>query len=147
MNTTENNKEKIFQQEHPSQREQVIAANSFAIEQQVVRREFSPEELENYRRELSDLSIDLKNKREAAALRMKEIREEVRLAQEAVNDRVVKLKTRYEENLEKVYLFDDQESRRMRIYNKHGELVNERPLLPAERQTRIVNMPKDGTNG
>ena len=57
-----------------------------------------------------------------------------------------KLRTKVEEVTEEVYLLADQEEGMMGYYNADGNLVYQRILLPEERQFRIVDASKNGTN-
>lgn len=136
----------MFQTEKPAERKSMLEANAYAVEEQLVRKAFTKEELDNFKEELSQCSIDLKNKQATAKKQMQEIRETLRIAEEARKDRVSKLQTGFEESLQQVYLFDDQKRRKMIVYDQFGEVVNERPLLPRERQTSIVSIAKTGTN-
>lgn len=140
--------EPMFQNEHPKDRPTLLGGSAYAVEEQLVRKPYTQEELVNFKEELSQCSIDLKNKRSTAAAQMKEIRETVRIAEEAVKDRVTKIQTGFEESLQQVFLFDNQETKRMVIYDGTGEVVSERPLLPRERQTSVISLAeRTGTNG
>lgn len=147
MKNTESENHELFQDEKPENRQALLAANAHSKETQIVRRGFTPEELTVFKEDYSQLGVDHQNKVMAAAAEIKRLRAEINLVKQAMDDRLNKIKTRYEETQEEVYLFDDQDARKMRIYNKLGHVVNERPLLPHERQTRIVPMSKTGTNG
>lgn len=57
-----------------------------------------------------------------------------------------RIKNKVEIVSEDVYLLDDQEEGVMGYYNSEGILVNQRPLLPEEKQLRITPISKTGTN-
>lgn len=149
MNKEENNLgEPMFQNEKPEARKELLNANAYGIEEQLVRRAYSKQELDNYKEELSQCSIDFKNKRATAKKQKQEIAETLRIAEEAVRDRVEKIQTGYDESLQQVYLFDDQERKKMVVYDALGNVVSERPLLPRERQTSVVSIAgKKAANG
>jgi hypothetical protein len=139
-------KEVMFSAEKPIDREKLMEASAFKIEEQSVRRAFVKEQMDVFKDELTACSIDLRNKEAAAANTIKALREEIRTAREATQDRVTKLQLGYEEAFEKVYLFDDQENSEISVFDKFGNLIGSRPLLPMEKQTSIVSIGKTGTH-
>ena len=55
------------------------------------------------------------------------------------------IKRGYSESEEPVFLISDQEQGLMNIYDKNGIYLSSRKLFPEERQTRILEMAKTGT--
>lgn len=57
-----------------------------------------------------------------------------------------KLRNKVDEVTEEVYLLADQDNGMMGYYNADGKLVHVRVLKPEERQHRIIDISKNGTN-
>lgn len=139
--------ESLFQDEPSEMRKEILEANALRVEQQSIRRPFTSGEKELFKHELSELSISLKKEKETAEKQIKEIKDKVKKAEEARMDRVKKLELGYEEALGYAYVFDDQERKKMVFYDRFGNVILERPMLPDERQTSHISLIASGTNG
>src|ERR1035437_1267675 len=144
---TEQKKQGMFQEETPEERKISLESNAYAIESQLVKRAFNQDQISTFKDELSALSIEMKIKEEQLKAVSSPLKEEIRFIKEQVYEVVVKLKNRYEQNDETVYLFDKQEDRKMVICDKDGVIIAERPLMPHEKQLKTVALnQKTGTN-
>lgn len=137
----------MFQDQSPEERKISLEANAYHIEEQLVKRAFNQEQIATFKDELSALSIQMKTKEEQLKQVSSPLKEEIKFIKEQVNTVVEKLKNRFEQNEEVVYLFDKQDDRKMIICDKDGVIIGERPLMPHEKQLKTVSInKKDGTN-
>lgn len=137
----------LFQELPAEERAKALADNCFAQEEKIVPRYFSPEQVDGLKNELSTFSIELRDKRIKLDEVSKPIKADIKGLELEVAERVKKLKTRCTEDEETIYMMDDQAAGMMLEYDKFGEFLGSRKLLPSERQTSIVREIGTGTNG
>jgi hypothetical protein len=130
-----------------AQREEMLDANALRSEKRMIKRPYSEIEKDNMRRELvRDLTQLQKLDEEFRALK-KKYDDEMAPLKTNVKKLTTNLRTGYIEVNEDVYLYDYQEAGQMAIYDRNGELIETRRLMPDERQTNIISMNRSGTIG
>jgi hypothetical protein len=119
---------------------------SVATETMIVVHHFSQKQIEERRKKISDLSVDLmghedawKSTKEAHESLVKPIKEELGVT-------IRELGRGFEEKREIVHLVPDQEKGVMDYVTEDGVIAKSRPLLPAERQLTVFHRAKEGTN-
>jgi septal ring factor EnvC (AmiA/AmiB activator) len=140
------NKKIINGYETQAEKLDFLQANCDAIESLGYMKPFSAEQIEKFKTELSEVSItinDIEEERKATQQHfkaqldpLKEERKELLTA--------IKQKARYQK--EECYKFIDQQNRVVEYYNKDGEMVSSRPMLPSEAQKTIYSIERTGTH-
>jgi hypothetical protein len=105
---------------------------------------FSPKQLDERRKMVTDLSIDLmvhddewKEARAAHDEIVKPIREQLA-------NTIKEASRGFEEKKETVYLIPDQETGVMNFITEDGTVAHIRPLLPSEHQMSLISHMKEG---
>lgn len=122
-----------------------LANNCDAVEEHGYTRRFSTDELNQKKENLANLSVEIND-----------IEEEKKDAMDTYKDRLKPLnidkkvlldeiKKKSEFVNEECYKFIDHEEKIVGYYNKYGELVSSRPIMPQEMQKTIFQL-KTGTN-
>lgn len=122
-----------------------LADNCDAVEEHGYTRRFSTDELNQKKENLANLSVEIND-----------IEEEKKDAMDTYKDRLKPLnidkkvlldeiKKKSEFVNEECYKFIDHEEKIVGYYNKYGELVSSRPIMPQEMQKTIFQL-KTGTN-
>jgi hypothetical protein len=133
-------KEQLYEGRTPSEKLQLLTDNCASKEQQLVKVYFSEDDLAEMKSRLSEHAIqedDLKDelKELSAGLRAR-----IKEQSATIKGLLRYIKDKYEEQLQDVFHFDDQENGLMLTYNCEGALINSRRLRPNERQTSIRNL-------
>ncbi len=135
----------LFQDLPVEARPQALKDNAYKSEEMTINRPYTPEQLINFKDDLSSEMIAL-NEHEVA---LKKIKDEYKAKMKPyeLKKRVLlkSLKLKHEESFEEVYLLDDQEKGIMNIYDAEGKFLQTRKLYPDERQTKMKTMAT-GTN-
>jgi len=128
----------IFQNEQDlNKKAELIEANAYCREKTIVKRPYSPGELQMFKDdycalmeaftgvedELKELSSPLKE-------RMKDLKAQAKIFME-------KLKSKCEKTEGEIFGFDNQEDGTMDYYDIHGEYISSRRLFPNERQIKL----------
>lgn len=122
-----------------------LADNCDAVEEHGYTRRFSTDELNQKKENLANLSVEIND-----------IEEEKKDAMDTYKDRLKPLnidkkvlldeiKKKSEFVNEECYKFIDHEEKIVGYYNRYGELVSSRPIMPQEMQKTIFQL-KTGTN-
>ena len=130
--------EKMFKKESKNERIQLLEDNAYKTLEKSYQKPFEKEEIVIFKNSLSEVMI-----------KMKEIEDDFKLIKEAHNLKMKPLKDNIRELLENikykcrsvneiVYMFDYQDENIMAIYNADGDLIEQRPMLPEEKQMRIM---------
>ncbi len=134
----------LFQDIPKEQRAQALREHSYAIEEQDVKRYYSPDELAEFKDTLSTEMLAL-NELEGE---LKTIKDDFKAKMKpyvlAKQQLLFKLKYKYYENEEEVALLDDQANGLMLTYDMDGLFLESRKLHPEEKQTKLKTV--DGTN-
>jgi hypothetical protein len=138
--------DKFLCQDVPEEvRVEQLEANADSIEEVGYMRNFTNEELDEFKEELADNSIKINDieieKKEAMAGYKKQIDP----LQEVVKTNLKRIKEKSEFVKEPCYKFTYPLEGMVGFYNSRGELVSSRPLRGDERQGRIFPL-KTGTN-
>lgn len=134
--------ETLFEDSTPEERVKLLRDNALRVEEMTVKRYFTPEQMEDMRKELTADSIECSEKEDELKEVSAPLKAVIKEKKAVIKERLQKLKAKFEESREEVFLMDNQQDGMMEIYDAEGKLVSSRKLLPSERQTRIVSIPK-----
>lgn len=137
---------RIMQDVSPQDRLQVLKDTAEKAEQFNYPKVLNEDQLSNLKDDLMKDSVNLAKLDEKRKEFLTEIKAKVKPLKQNVAITLTKLRSKVEEVEEEVYLIADQEEGMMGYYNRDGLLVHQRVLLPEERQFRIVDNSKNGTN-
>jgi hypothetical protein len=141
--------DKFLGQDIPEKdRWQFLQDNADSVEKIGYTHRFTPEELAQKRESLAETSIKIND----IEIKKKEVMESFKADLKPLNEQKkelldnIKKGSEYRENEECVKILDHEE-RMAGYYNKLGELVYSRPIMPQEMQKTIFNINrKTGTN-
>jgi hypothetical protein len=141
--------DKFLGQDIPEKdRWQFLQDNADSVEKIGYTHRFTPEELAQKRESLAETSIKIND----IEIEKKEVMESFKADLKPLNEQKkelldnIKKGSEYRENEECVKILDHEE-RMAGYYNKLGELVYSRPIMPQEMQKTIFNINrKTGTN-
>ena len=129
-----------------SEREQFLSDNCDAMEGIGYTRRFSPDELAQKKEELANVSIELNEIEQEKKDAMADFKERMKPYDEARKRLLGELKDKSEYVNETCYKFIDHDERMVGYYNKLGELVSSRPIMPQEMQKTTFSINrKTGT--
>jgi len=128
-------------------RKNTLEGLSYAVINDGYTKILKPDEVTERRKELSDVSIIINDIEEEKKEVIKEFKE--RLAEPISKKKELLNSIKHKSEYRKGNLFhiDDQENGFMYIFDENAECIESRPLRPNERQGRIKQIFKDGTNG
>jgi len=134
-------------QESPEERLQLLETNCFKKEVMKIRRPFTEEEIQTFKIEFADKSIVISEKEDLLQEAAAPFKAEIKELQTEAKGIHTRIKRKYEEEEGEVYLFDDQENRKMIYYDRNGIEIQSRPLLPHERtgQARVFSIDQSKT--
>ena len=130
----------------PEERYNALQNAAYKQEKDIVKRQFTPEELVELKKELSSNTVAIDDQEEMKAALVKPINEEIKNLKGVKKELIKKVKNGYDKSEEDTFMFDDQENKVMYIYDADGILLSQRPLTKNERQTNIRTL-NTGTNG
>ena len=134
-------------EETQEERFQLLETNCFKKEVMKIRRPFTEEEIQTFKIEFADKSIVISEKEDLLQEAVAPFKDEIKELQ--VDAKLIHghIKRKYEEVEGMVYLFDDQENRKMIYYDHNGMEIQSRPLLPHERtgQARVFSLDQSKT--
>lgn len=120
------------------EKQNYLEANADKIKaDQPVRRPLDDDEKETMRYRLQEESIKLSDKEKAYKEVQKEWREEINELKETVAEIISSLKKGFEEVSGTTYDLRDQKEGRVYVYMADGTLIDNRRMLPDERQSTI----------
>ena len=135
---TKSEKDILFPELEGDKRVQAIKDNAYKLEEKLVTREFNREQLQEFKEELADESVQLSVYNAELEKIKKEYQAKMKPHQEKIAAVVKNLKLKYSESIEEVALMADHYEGVMREYDLQGNFLNERKLYPHERQMNIV---------
>ena len=141
--------DKFLAQNYPeSQREAFLEDNCSAIEEIGYTRRFTPDELNQKKEELAEVSITINDIETEKADVMSEFKDRLKKPNEDKKLLLENLKSKSEYVHGKCYKFIDHDDRMVAYYNSLGEMVSSRPIMPQEMQRTIfnINNQKTGTD-
>lgn len=118
-------------------RAQFIEDNCDETEVVTYTSDFSEVDMDEMRKELGEIDIEIDDKDEAKKAYMQQLRDELKPLKERKKELLSDIKRGYQEITEKCYKFIDRENGVIEIYNKQGELVKTRPIGAKEQQRTI----------
>lgn len=129
------------------EREKMLDANALRSEERDVKKPFTEDEKDGMRKELSRDLVEL-NKLNEAFKKAKKAHEEACAPLKTNVEAMTKsLRAGFIEVKQDVYLYDYQEQGIMATYDRDGNLLETRRLMPEEKQTNVISMArKTGTN-
>lgn len=128
----------ILKDETRSSRQLILTDSCVRKEEFTYPKHFESDELAFKKDELTQVCLKLGKLVEEKKTVSKEFNTNIKIAKVEQAGILNSLRTGMEEVTEEVFLLDDQDSGKMGYYNKEGELVYERPLMPEEKQLRII---------
>ena len=138
--------------DNPIQREQFIKDNADGVENKGYMKAYTPEQLQGHKEKLANVSIEIAE----IEAELKEVQAEykgrLKPLKEARANMVSNIKAKAEYVHEPCYRFTDQETKTTELYNKEGDLVEERPATADEMQPTLFAVrgfnqaDKTGTN-
>ena len=138
--------QKILQNVSPQERLQALRDSAEKRETFTYPKALSENELSKLKDDLTNDSVKLSKLEEAKKEFNTEHKAKVKPLKKDLAVTLTKLRSRVEEVEEEVFLLADQEEGLMLYYNAQGVLVHHRVLQADERQFRIVDHSKNGTN-
>jgi hypothetical protein len=147
----EENKETIskdlFQDLTPEQRLQSLRDNAYASEETVVTRRYTKEEKQKFKEDLAYAKTEADQLNEELDNVKKQYKAKLKPHEQQIKEASAALRKGYSENREEVFLMDNQHDGVMEIYDGNGKFLSSRRLYENERQTKIVSMERNGTQG
>lgn len=134
----------LFQDLPPEERAKTLKDNCCKIEETLVTRPFTHDELKEYESNLAKKSVELQVEKIKFDKLKKEHELKTKPMIESISETTKSLRLRYSETMEDVVLMDNHETGMMESYDMDGIFLNERPLRPSERQMSIAS--KTGTH-
>lgn len=119
-------------------RAQFIEDNCDEIEVVTYTSDFSDSDMDEMRKELGEIDIEIDDKDEAKKAYMQQLRDELKPLKERKKELLSDIKRGYQEITEKCYKFIDRDKGVIEIYNKQGVLVKTRPIGAKEQQRTII---------
>jgi hypothetical protein len=137
---------KIFENYSPQERIGMLENNSTRQTERTYQKDFSTEEIDEFKTIMSDDMIKLDAIEDELAEWKKDFKNRMDPLQKNIRSLLNFIKFRSRQVTEEVFLFDYQEEGVMASYNNEGDLVDTRRLTPAEKQTSIMSIiRKTGT--
>lgn len=133
-------KQQIYAGQAPELIKSNLEANAYSKEHSTFERPLSEEEIVMGKDEFVQKNIQLHKLKEDFKKINDEFKEKIRKIEEAAAKRLATLRTGTETVEGVLYALDDQEKKIMYFYDEKGNLVNQRRLLPSERQTSMLSM-------
>ena len=119
-------------------RAQLIEDNCDEMEVVTYTSDFSDTGMDEMRKDLGEIDIEINDKDEAKKAYMQQLRDELKPLKERKKELLSDIKRGYQEITEKCYKFIDRENGVIEIYNRQGELVKTRPIGAKEQQRTIM---------
>lgn len=127
----------LFQDQSPEERAKILDDYCHHKEKDMVRRNYTDEDLAEMKNILSERSIELSDLEAEIKDLMQPFKDKSKGLKKFIAELLVDLKKKYTESYEMVYFVDDQEAGLMRAYDVHGNFLYERKLKPGEKQKTI----------
>jgi hypothetical protein len=127
--------EKIYQEIPEHSRELELSAQCSKVVEGEYKRYFTQEEVSEKEKEYTKSSAQVKRLAAEYKAEIKAMNDTIKAKRKALNDLLEIVDNGFINVEGKMYLFDDQESGDMYIYDKAGVLIEKRRLRPDEKQT------------
>jgi hypothetical protein len=126
-----------------NERNQLLSDNCTKIEAINYSRQFTEEELDVMRHNLSENSVEIQLTEEELDNLSSPLKEKIKGLVKKNDGLVSYLRNRFENAFEECYKFIFQENGEAVYYNSEGILVKRRPILPEERQKTIGDATRE----
>lgn len=137
--------EKFLGQDYKeSERIKFLEDNCDAIEETGYTRRFTTDELNQKKEHLANVSIEINDIEEDKKDAVSTFKAKLKPLEESKKSLLDQVKKKSEFVEEECYKFIDHEDKTVGYYNKLGELVSSRPIMPQEMQKTIFTL-KTGT--
>ncbi|AIM37418.1 hypothetical protein KO02_12515 [Sphingobacterium sp. ML3W] len=138
---------KILGEDLPiAERADFLRDNADSVEEINYMKQFGPDELLAMKERHAEISIEIKDleseKKDFVSnikSKQKPLKNELSGVQDNIKFKAIAVK-------EACFKFVDHDSGQVGYYNAIGDMVQQRPIFPQERQKSIFQMPKEGTN-
>lgn len=139
-------KQQLFASAPVDQRLEMIKERASSSETRTYVKPASQEEIDNHRRKLANEVI--KKKKEEAEKKevMAEYKGRIKEHQSLIDSHADVIEKQGYELTDDVFLVPDFKENKMGYYDKEGQLISERELMPHEKQMNLYHS-KEGTNG
>lgn len=141
-------KEVMLQEMPVEERENVLRDSCYSVvEKMGYLHRYTPQETNEKRKELADVSITLRDLEDELSSIRESYKARMKPIQEEINAIISKLKQGGDYVSGDCYKFIDESEGMVGIYSPEGYLVENRPILPEERQMSIFrNLGQTGTD-
>lgn len=141
-------KEVMLQEMPVEERENVLRDSCYSVvEKMGYLHRYTPQETNEKRKELADVSITLRDLEDELSSIRESYKARMKPIQEEINAIITKLKQGGDYVSGDCYKFIDESEGMVGIYSPEGYLVENRPILPDERQMSIFrNLGQTGTD-
>lgn len=127
----------------PENRIQFLKDNADKVEKKTYMRRFSPDELRQKKDQLAETSITLSEIEDEKKLLLQDIKQREEPLKSEKKVLLSNIKHKAEEVKEECYKFIENDE--VGYYNAEGDLIEQRPAYPDERQGTIFQMKRTGT--
>lgn len=134
----------LFQELPVEARAGMLRAQAYAVDIDVVRRDFAPDQLDELKTTISEKSVELSKLVDEKKAFVMEIEAKIKPVKLEVGTAVKKLRNRFSESEEEVFMLDNQEEGTMEIYDACGKFLSSRRLRPSEKQLQIGKNQSNG---
>lgn len=132
---------------NPAERMRFLKDNCDKVEEKFYMKPYSPEELQQHKENLANLSIEIQDIEEELKAAKEHYKEMLKPLKEDRKEMVDNIKQKAEMVKEQCYAFVDRDTRRTAYYNSDGDLVEERPSTADELQPTLFHtMPTAGND-
>lgn len=131
--------QQILKDANRQERLQVLKDSAEKMESLTYPKVLTSDELSHLKSEYTKEAITLAKHDEGKKQFMENYKSEVKPLKLRLSAIMTQIRNKVEEVTEDVFLIADQEENMMGYYNAEGILINSRPLLPDERQFRIID--------
>ena len=138
--------QQFLQNESPKVRLQALKDSAEKVETFTYPKQLTDDELSLLKDEMVKDSVKLAKLEDEKKEFSTSHKSKVKPLKQSFSITLNKLRSKVDEVTEEVYLLADQEEGLMGYYNADGKLVHVRVLKPEERQHRIIDISKNGTN-
>ena len=128
----------------PEQRIRFLQDNADKIEEKTYMRRFTPDELRQKKDQLADTSITLSEIEDEKKLLLQDIKQREAPLKSEKKVLLSNIKHKAEEVKEECYKFIENDE--VGYYNAEGDLIEQRPAYPDERQGTIFQISRSGTD-
>lgn len=132
----------LLQSETPAKRMEALRDSAEKIETFTYPKALTTEEITKIREDYTQNAIKKAKLDEAKKDFMDNYKTEAKPIANEMKEQMQMIRNKVKEITEQVYHIADQEEGMMGYYNERGELVYQRPLMPEEKQLRLVDKRK-----